>query len=165
MTTTIEENVNFRGTVQFLGSAKLPTAGIENKHVAADANVDPTKLQHQHRAVYEQESDTSAASETRVIHVVHGTTGTLKAIKAGCVVANIGAATITVDLLKNGVSVLTAAITLDSGQSAYQLVAGTIDTTALAVGDVLEIDITATAGGGTLGKGVFCYVDLHEKES
>ena len=69
------------------------------------------------------------------------------------------------DLLKNSVSILTAAITLDSGQNAYQLVAGTIDTTALAVGDVLEIDITATAGGGTLGKGVFCYVDLHEKES
>ena len=49
--------------------------------------------------------------------------------------------------------------------SAYQLVAGTIDTTALAAGDVLEVDITATAGGGTLGKGVFCYADLHEKES
>ena len=162
MTMTIEEAVTFRGNVTFLGQANLPDGAVDDQAVEAGAGLDATKLEHDHRAVYEQESDTTAASETRVIHVVKGTTATVKEIKAGCVVANIGAATVDVDLLKNGVSILTAAIQIDSGDAAYALVAGTIDTPTLAVGDVLEIDVTATAGGGTLGKGVFAYVDIHE---
>ncbi len=79
-----------------------------------------------------------------------------------CLTTCVGDATITVDLKVNGVSVLTAAITLDNGQSARELVAGTIDTDSLSADDVIEVAVTVNAGTGTLGKGVFAYVDLHE---
>ena len=160
----IEEDGQFRGTVTFLHL--VPSAGcILDAHVAANAKIAASKLQHQHREVYAQESDTTAAAEQRVVHVVKGTAGQVRTIKAGCVTPCVGDATITVDLLKNGASILTATFDLTSAQSAYDLVAGTIDDDTLAGGDVLEVDIAVSAGTGTLGKGVFVYVDLWEDES
>ena len=159
----IEEDGQFRGTVTFLHL--VPSAGcILDAHVAANAKIAASKLQHQHREVYVQESGTTAA-ETRVVHVVKGSAGVVRTIKAGCVTPCVGDAGVTVDLLKNGASILTATFDLTSAQSAYDLVAGTIDDDTLEAGDVLEVDIAVSAGTGTLGKGVFVYVDLWEDES
>jgi len=157
----VEEEGQFRGAVTLL-SVNLPAGSVADATVASAAGIAASKLEHQHRLIYSQESDTTAASEDRVIHVVEGATGDIQSIKAGSVVANIGAATITVDLHKNGASILTAPISLDSGDSAYDVVDGVVDTATLAVDDVLEIVVVATAGGGTLGKGVFASVDLFE---
>ncbi len=161
MSFRVEEAGQFRGQVIFLNIV-LPSDCIGNAQVKSSDPIAADKLQHQHRAVYAQESATPAADEARVIHVVKGAAGTLKTFKAGSVVANIGAATVTVDLKKNGVSVLTAPISLDSGDAAYALVEGTISSAAVAAGDVLEVVIDGTAGGGTLAKGVFCSLDLWE---
>jgi len=162
MTTTYEDNVVFRGTATFLGATNIPAGTITDAMVAAAAGVAYSKLEHQHRCVVAQESDTSAADETHVAHVVVGTAGTLLEFKIGAVVANVGAAVVDVDLLKNGVSVLSAPVQIDNGDAAYALVAGTISDTTLAAGDVLEVDIDGTIGGGTLAKGVFAYIDLKE---
>jgi len=91
----------------------------------------------------------TATAETRVVHVVQGTAGQLQAFKAGCVTPCQGDATVTVDLLKAGVSVLVAAIVLDSGDQAYALTAATIDTDQVQAGDVLEAAVTVNAGTGT----------------
>ena len=72
----IEENGQFRGTVTFL-DAKLNDGAIEDDHVAANAAIKASKLEHQHRAIYAQESDTTTVAETRVVHIVKGTSGTL----------------------------------------------------------------------------------------
>jgi len=164
MSFRVEENGQFRGTVTFL-DAKLNDGCVENKHVAAGAEIAASKLEHQHRPVYEQESDTTSITEARVVHVVKGTAGTLKTFKCGVVVACAGAATVTVDLLKDGVSVLVAAVEINVAHAAYELVAGTINTAAVVAGDVLEVDVVAVAGGGTIGKGVFAFVDLWEDPS
>ena len=161
MSFRIEEGGQFRGAVQFLNILLNPGC-VGDAEVKSAAGIAASKLEHQHRAVYAQESGTTAAAEDRVFHVVKGTAGTLKTFKAGCVVACIGDATITVDLHKNGASVLTGAITLSSSQSAYDLVAATINTDSVAAGDVLEVVVTVNAGTGTLGQGVFAYLDLHE---
>jgi len=157
----IEETGIFRGAVTFL-NAILNTGSVADSQVAASAGIAASKLEHDHRASYVQESDTTAAAETRVVHVVHGTTGQIMAVKAGCVTPCVGDATITVDLLVNGSSVLTTTFNCTSSQSAYDLVAGAINTDTLATGDVIEIAITVAAGTGTLAKGVFAYVDIHE---
>jgi len=161
MSFRVEENGQFRGRVSFL-DADLNAGCVEAKHVKVGAGLEASKLEHQHRAVYAQESATACADEARVAHVVKGTAGTLKTFKAGCVVACVGDSTITVDLTKDGVSVLTAAISLSVAQAAYQLVEGVIDSAAVAAGDVLEVVIDGTVGTGTLGLGVFAFVDLHE---
>jgi len=160
----VEENGVFRGIVTFL-NAVLNAGCVGDEQVSPTAGIKATKLEHQHRAAYAQESDTTAAAETRVVHVAHGTSGALKSVKAGCVVPCVGDATITVDLKVNGASVLVSTIGLSSSQSARELVAGTIDTDTLSAGDVVEIAVTVNAGTGTLGKGVFAYVDVHEDES
>lgn len=139
---------------------------ITDAMMAAGAKVATTKLRHRHQKHYNQESATTAVSEARVIHLVKGTTGSLVDITAGNVVACIGAATITVDCLKNGSTILTGVITLSSTTTAYTVqLTGTFTSTALVAGDVLEIKIVATAGGGTIGKGPFVRLTIDEDPS
>lgn len=160
----IEETGVFRDLVTFL-NAKLNDGCVKKATVEDGAGIEATKLEHQHRAIWAKESDTTAVAEDHVIHVVKGTAGTLKSFKAGCVVASTDADTITVDLHKNGVSVLVAAIVIDDEDAAYALVEGTIDTAAVVAGDVLEVVVTIQEDGGDVGKGVFAYLDLHEDVS
>ena len=134
----------------------MNAGAIENQHVNASAAIAATKMEHQHRAMYEQESDTTAAAETRVVHVVKGTTGTMKSIKVGSVVACIGAATMTVDMLVNGVTKLTGTIELDNADVAYIPIAGTIGNDALVADDVMA-GVQRASGeqeGGVAGKRV-----------
>ena len=161
----IEDTVYYGAAATFGGPVNLPSACVGNDQIKTGEAVQAEKLEHQHRAGYSQESATTAADESRVFHVVKGATGTLQAFSAGCVVANVGDSTITVDLLKNGVTVLTAPISLSVAEAAYEVAAGVLSGTSVVVGDVLEVVIDATVGTGTLGKGVFASLDLHEDES
>ncbi|KPK83514.1 MAG: hypothetical protein AMJ81_08060 [Phycisphaerae bacterium SM23_33] len=56
---------------------------------------------------------------------------------------------------------LRACATSESRQP-YRLLASTMSTGSAAAGDVLEIEFDAVSGAGTMGKGVFAYVDLEE---
>jgi hypothetical protein len=78
-------------------------------------------------------------------------------VKAGSIAIAVGAATVTVDVKKNNVSILTAVITLDTGNTARVAEAGTILTASAVAGDTYELVIVATAGGGTLAHGVVCH--------
>lgn len=145
-------------------SLDVPDATIDNAAVKSSAGIAASKLEHQHKPSYSQESDTTAAAEDYVIHTVLGATGKVTAFSAGCVVACIGDSTVTVDLHKNGASMLTAAITIDSGDSAYDVVDATVDPAKedLVLDDVLEVVVTVSAGTGTLGKGVFAQAVIEE---
>lgn len=162
MSMKVEEDAEFRGQLRCLDLK--PNAGFLGKeHVEAGAGLEASKLEHEHRALYAQESATTAiAGDDYVIHVVRGLTGTVKSFAAGVVVACVDGATITVDLHKNGVSILVAPIVIDNGDAAYAIVEGVIDTAAVAHDDVLEVVVTVAAGGGTIGKGVFAVLDLFE---
>lgn len=161
----VDENVELRGQVK-CWDLKPNDGCIEDKHVSGTADIAASKMEHQHRATYAQESaTTAAAAKDEVIHVVVGETGTLQAFSAGCVVACLLDAIVSVDLHKNGVSILNAPIALDLNDAAYAVVAGVIDTPAVVVDDVLEVVVTVAAGGGTLGKGVFASLDLFEDVS
>jgi hypothetical protein len=127
------------------------------------AYVGAQKLGQQFQKEYAQPSAQAAAVETKVIHVTRGATGVIMDISFGAVVAAIGAATAVFDLLKNGVSILSAQITLDSSTAAYVLKAGTLSSTTTVVGDVFELKVvSATAGGGTLAKGLFARLCVRE---
>ncbi len=139
-----------------------PDGCIDDDAVQAAAGIKASKLEHQHRVGYAQESATLAADESRVLHVVFGNTGSIQHFEAGSVVACTGTDKVEIDLLKDGVSVLTAKITLDSTSTAYIVVEGAINTAGLVDGDVLEVHIDATAGDGVLAKGVFVALTVHE---
>lgn len=161
MASRIDDDVFVRGRLS-MRTIDLPDGAVSDSDVAADAAIGAAKLEHQHAINYSQASGTTAAAETKVVHTVQGTAGSLVSIKAGMVTPCSGDATVTVDLHKNGSSILTSTITLDSTQTARELVTGTIDTATTADGDVLEIVITVSAGTGTLGSGVFAIVVARE---
>lgn len=142
-------------------SVTLPDSQIENKHIQPGAGISAMKVQHQHRPGYAQKSDTSASNELRVVWIARAA-GTIVGFEATCVVANIGDSTVEFDLLINGATALTAPISMDSGDLAYAVVAGILSTTAIADGDVLETQINATVGTGTLGKGAAAFVTINE---
>lgn len=138
-----------------------PASCITDAAVAAAANIDADKLQHRFRVTFNQIHGSVATTERRPVYCAR-TTGVVYSIKAGSVVACSGAATITVDLKKNGTTMLTGVITLDNANTAYIVESGTLSVTSLVAGDMLEIVVVATAGGGTLGQGLFVTVDIDE---
>ncbi len=155
----VDEAGQFRSTVTFV-DLRANLGAIEDKHVKAAAGLQASKLQHQHRRTYAQESATAPATGAWVVHTVVGTVGKLLGFRVGCVVAPSTAETVVVDLLVNGASVLTAQVTIDDGDAAYALVEGVISSDALAAGDVVEVKVVSSTG--STQKGVFAEVDLEE---
>lgn len=156
MSSLIEGDMHFSGNVTFGGTVNLPAGSVTASRVAAGAQIEPTKLQQRQRVPWKQgNSDDDAVSKTQVIYILTGATGTVREFKAGCVTPCTTGASITVDLRKNGTTILSASITLNQSQTARQVVSAAIQTMAVAVGDVLEVVVTATPGTGTIGKGLF----------
>ncbi len=116
------------------------------------------------RKQYAQEDGTaSVADGGMVIHIATGQTGTVMSFIAGCCTPCVGADTIDVDLHKNGTTILSSLIELDSADAAYAILNGTISDSDMAADDVFEIVIAVNAGGGTMGQGVFAEALFDER--
>lgn len=147
-----------------------PAACINDTAISAPSSppnaIAASKLRHRHAAHYAQPNAT-ATTETKAVHVVRGTNATINEVVAGSIVACIGAATITLDVKKNGVSVLTGVLTLNSSNTARVVVAASLSggSVSCVAGDWIEFVVTATAGGGTLGTGFFAQAIIDEDPS
>ena len=141
----------------------IPANTIVDADVASNAALEATKLRHQHRQVYAKESGTVAVTERFVVHVARGA-GTVELFEAGSVTLCTVDATITVDLLKNGATVLSSTFVLDTGNTARVAEVGTLDAAKVAYidGDVFEMDFVAAAAAGVLGDGSFGAATFHE---
>jgi hypothetical protein len=156
-TQTIPNNVTITGGLS-CNTFNPPNGCITDAAVLTGTNIAAGKVYHRFNKSYRQPSATTAFVESQVVHVAR-TAGNVISFDVGAVVANIGAATVIFDMLKNGATVLTAQITLTSATAAYALLSGTIagGSATCVAGDVFELKIvSATVGGGTLAKGVFC---------
>ena len=156
--TRLDQDVHVNGTL----TAKVfspPSGCIDNDAIEGGAGIDTTKLDHRHRKTYAISG--TAASVTYPIHIAKAA-GTVLSIEAASIAIAVGSATVTVDLKKNGSSILTAVITLDSGNTARVAEAGTINTSAYVDGDFFELVIVATASGGTIPTGLIVDVEFDE---
>jgi len=136
----------------------VPDATIDNAAVKSSAGIAASKLEHQHVFTFTPGVSTlTAAAGAYVLHTCYGTTGQVLAFKAGLVTPCTGDATVTLDLYKNGATMLSSTFDLDSADAALALVAGTIDPAKedLAADDVLTAVVTVNAGTGSLGAGLF----------
>jgi hypothetical protein len=149
------------GQHKFEKTPTVPDGSWGDPQMGATNPVDATKLKHQYVPTYAQPNGTAAVTERKAVHVARSA-GTVAAIEAGIVTAAVGAATVTVDLRKNGTTILTSVITISVAQAAYARVAGAIASAAYIAGDVFELVVTATAGGGTLPQGLFVDTVLRE---
>lgn len=139
-------------------------AGI--KHVRDDNLADDLEIPANlmiHRHVYEANQAGTVVTARTPLAVIDGITGSVrKVLVRATVTACVGAATVTVDIYKNGSTILTAIVTLNAA-AALTLQAPTISGAGDVVdGDLLEAVVTATAGGGTLPVGLLVQVTVDE---
>ncbi|MGC3968935.1 MAG: hypothetical protein QM775_16660 [Pirellulales bacterium] len=137
--------------------AELPPNSIGDRETKPTAGIAASKTNHQQRPRHAESLATTAHTLRVELFSVLGTAGTLLQFYAGLLDPCVGDSTITIDLYKNGVSVLSAPIVLTSANTARQVVAAvlSIPVAALVAGDVFEGVVAVSAGSGTLGKGVF----------
>lgn len=155
------DNVTIAGRL-IAGQFDMPAGAVSDTSVESGANIDADKLEHTHRKIYSLSG--TAASVTIPIHSVIGATARRLQVVAGSIAIAVGAATVTIDVKKNGTSVMTGATvhTLDSSNTARVAEALSIATTTAVAGDLFELVIVATAGGGTIPTGLFVEFQIDE---
>ena len=158
-TTVIESDVLIRGAL-VAESFTAPAQSVSGDAVKTGANVPADKLESRIYTSHAQ-PNSAATSETRPLFVARRP-GTVNSVLAGSIAKAIGDSTVTVDVKKNGTTILSSVITLDSANTARVGEAGTISVPAFVAGDWFEVVITATIGTGTLPQGVFVQCEMDQ---
>jgi hypothetical protein len=158
---TVDGDLFVGGTLR-ARAAQLPSSCVGDAQVSGASPVTAAKLRHRHAVSEAQAHGSASAARRTVVRVAHGD-GEVVAVRAGVSVACVGDSTITVDVKKNGTTILSGTIGLDSGDAAFAKVAGTISDDEYVAGDVFETVVTVAAGTGTLGQGVFVDVVFDEE--
>jgi hypothetical protein len=156
----IEEDLYYAGAVKFK-DITVNAGSIDDNAIDTNAGIAYTKLEHEHRVHYAQ-PNTTATSETKAVYRCRGATGTIIGVAAGSIAACVGDSTVTIDVKKNGTTVLASTIVLDSANSAYTAETGSLSVTSLAAGDVLTVVVTVSAGTGTLATGLYVSLSVAE---
>lgn len=159
---TVDGNLQVRGNIS-ADSFGLPANSVGNTQVKASEPLGVDKMTHQYVPLVSQAHGAASVARREVIHVARGA-GLLREMRAGVVVANIGGATITIDVYKNGATVLSGAEVIDNSVAAFDVVTGALaaSPTAYADEDVFEVVVTVAAGGGTIGQGVWVQLVFEE---
>jgi hypothetical protein len=148
----------FAGPVTFT-SITLPTgprAAIGNTEIKDGANIEAAKLRRR-MALRARQGNVAAVAETGILHTAYGAVGEVKAIRYSHIGAATGGGTVTLDVKKNGVTILVASLVVTAALAAYgTAVANVVATPAngYVAGDVFTYHITVAAGGGTLPTGI-----------
>jgi len=145
----------------FSGGTLIPDAGsLTDQYIASNAAISVDKQQHAYKARTDfgaKIGDTPVTVE-KIVHVA-SQAGTLRNFNAMLNVTG-SASSMTFDLKKNGVSVLTSVITLTNTNSNRQVVTVVPATVAFVAGDVLSIALTVTTSTGA--QGPFAWASLSE---
>lgn len=136
-----------------------PASSVSNASVQAAADIDASKLKHRYAPVEAQANGTNNVAKTIVRHRVVGATGTVTAFRAGNRTAASGGDSTTVDLKKNGSSILTGVITLNAAAGTTTQ-NGTISSGSVVAGDLLEVVVALS--GTNVGQGVWAQPVIDE---
>lgn len=149
---TLDGDLYVRGLLK-ADSMILPANGVGDTQVTPAAPLGRTKTKHLHNRLHTQGKGASVVSKTgEPIHIAFAA-GTLVQVEAAVSVAPLTTATVTIDVKKNGVTVLSGTILLDNTTVAYTPVLGTISVPAYVAGDFFDVVVTV-AGGGTPPQGL-----------
>lgn len=136
-----------------------------NDGSVGDAEVDGARpisvLKIGHQYIKDVKTVGAVAAKTEPIHVAYGN-GTLVAVDAGTVTLCTGSASITIDVQKNGVTVLSTPLILDSGNVARILEAGAIASGAYVSGDWFDVVVTIATPSGAVGTGLIVRLVFRE---
>ena len=143
----VQEDVYCEKTFQ--AATLIPSSAcVSNSHVAEDANLDPSKLGHRFMRYLNQ--DGTVAAVTIPIHVARGA-GVVMKVEAGSI-AICTTGSVTIDVKKNGTTILTSVITLDTGNTNRIIEAGTVSGDgSYSADDLFEVVVAIVSSGGLTG--------------
>jgi hypothetical protein len=144
------------------GTLSLDDGSVENRHISnsATSKVDADKLQHIHKpgTAFGTAIGGTPATREEVVFVA-STAGTIREFH--CLLSETGTNTsVSFDLKKNGVSVLSSAVTITHSDGDREVKDGTISTPTIAADDVLSIAMTVSSSTGA--QGPFAWVVVEE---
>ena len=151
----------YTGTVTFTKPAALAAGTVTAANIAAAAGIETSKAIHRHRAGVNQVG-TAVSATIPLFSIASSVGATIVSVRVWSVAANVGNSTVTVDIKKNGTSILSAVVTLNSGVAAYTPTLGTISTAAGVQNDCYTAVVVATVGTGTLATGLCIGVTYDE---
>jgi len=133
------------------GTLTFDTSDISNDAISPTTLLDNDKLQHLYKIFTNFDLAIGATPVARheIVYVVDKA-GTIRNFNALCNDTGTSAS-VTFDLKKNGVSVLSSVVTITNATSDRAVVAGTISTATLAIGDVLSIELAVSSSTGMQG--------------
>lgn len=150
------------GSLIVSGGFNLPDNNVTDNKVAVGANIAALKLEHQYEPTIKlSDHATSVAAQRVPAHKVKGAVANIVEFKVDCSVPPTAGSSCTVDLLKNGATVLSAPITLDDTAVANTAVIGAIASPDLLTGDRLDVVVAGVTG--TTAKGVGAYPVIRER--
>ncbi len=162
----------YQGEVTFSGPVNLPPLTIRNAAISSTAGIETGKMIHRHALRYSQANGSDVVSVTELLHVARAGGEILSVEVRPTTVPTGGDKQYTVDVLTapNGsntwTSVLTAAITVDSGETDHALIAGAVpDSTTYDDGDAIRVVVTASGSTGSQGQGFVVTVNINEDPS
>ena len=156
----VDGDQTVRGTLRPTGFV-CPAGVIGSAAINASSPIEAAKLDHQYQRVLAQAHGTAATAERRVIHLAKAA-GSVVQVRAGVTVAAVGDATVSVDVRKNGATILSGAVSLTSAVAAFGHLDGSVSAAPYVADDVFEVVITVSAGTGTLPQGVFAELVVRE---
>lgn len=148
------------GTSRFTGALTIGAGDVSDQQVASNAAISTSKLKHAYMKGTNFALAIGGTPVTReeVVHVC-GAAGTILGFHS--MLNDSGSSTaITFDLKKNGVSVLSSAISQVHGDGDRTVMDGTISSATVAEGDVLSILMTVSSATGA--QGPFAWVNIEE---
>ncbi|NBW11006.1 MAG: hypothetical protein EBR82_23545 [Caulobacteraceae bacterium] len=145
---------------RFTGTLQVDAGAIGNQEISSSAAIDTSKMQHLYRRATGFGLAIGATPTTReeVVFVAE-TAGSVQQFAAMCNDSGTSAS-VTFDLKKNGVSILSSVVTITHSTGDRVVVDGTLASTALAAGDVLSIALTVSSSTGM--QGPFAWVTVKE---
>jgi hypothetical protein len=161
MSGLIDGDLSVRGTLR-CGAIVMPQNAIDNpSQIKAGTNIPADKTEQRFFPSYSQ-PNTAATAETRTLFVARRA-GTLNEVIAGSIAKAVGDSTVTIDVKKNGTTILAAPIVLDNANTARVMELGSVvGGGGFLAGDWLECVITVSAGTGTLPTGVFIQLEVDQ---
>lgn len=143
-------------------SITMPADSILDAAIQAGANVSADKVEARVYAGWSQPNSTATA-ETRSLFVAKRA-GTVTDVLAGSIAKAVGDSTVTVDVKKNGSTILSSTIVLDNANTNRVGEAGTLNGSLVdfVAGDWFETSIAISAGTGTLPTGVFVQLEARQ---
>lgn len=149
-----------------------PAGAISNAGIAGAADIDATKLEHQHSLNYQQANGTAVVAATQGLFICRGLTGTIVAVQAAItgLIATGGDRTVDVDVKKGDAStayttVLSAPIQFTNADALRTPKAGTVSVTSMDVGDSLIVAVAVAGAAGNQAQGLQVTVTVREDAS